>query len=273
MSSHHFRWLWVIAAVSACGGSEFSSQPVTADAGSSDASADSAGKDASAGAAGASGSAGSTGGTGGAAGKGGAAGGPADAGCASPSDCDLGYACLAGACMTSCTDEQACSEGYYCSGDKCLPKLEPGVACAEGHECASSLCVDGVCCTSECAGKCMKCRPAASPTPGECTAISEGMDPDNECAGEKACDGNGACGGTWACDCATKLSDVHATCCGGEACGVCANEGGVCSAKNGTGCFQKNDVASGAIGPGSGIADTACPSGWRCAVWKCTCTY
>jgi hypothetical protein len=54
-----------------------------------------------------------------------------------------------------------------------------GAACAADHDCASGVCVDGVCCNAKCDGVCETCSlPGAL---GQCTAIADGEDPDNEC--------------------------------------------------------------------------------------------
>jgi hypothetical protein len=69
-----------------------------------------------------------------------------------------------------------------------------GQPCVSGAQCQSGACVDGLCCDVACTGLCRACDLPASP--GTCTFIPAGTDPDNDCPGSlKSCDGQGACGG------------------------------------------------------------------------------
>lgn len=72
-----------------------------------------------------------------------------------------------------------------------------GGTCATGMEvaCQSGNCVDGYCCDLPCAGqKCLACRGDYTGFPnGKCAAVATGMDPENECTGDKFCIGNDMC--------------------------------------------------------------------------------
>lgn len=110
-------------------------------------------------------------------------------------DC-AGFACAdEHGCRSSCQQDEHCLPGYFCQAGACLPVLEPGAACQRPAQCASGFCTDGVCCAEECAGTCQRCDAAAAP--GNCTFVTAGEDPDNECGGQGACggscDGQGGC--------------------------------------------------------------------------------
>lgn len=68
-----------------------------------------------------------------------------------------------------------------------------GEPCVEDRACASGFCADGVCCGSVCDGECSACSAATKGggIDGECGAVADGTDPDNECA-PLSC-GGGAC--------------------------------------------------------------------------------
>ncbi len=67
-----------------------------------------------------------------------------------------------------------------------VSKKPNGATCTSGTECTSTYCVDGYCCDTSCTGTCTHCNS----TPGTCTYITAGTDPDEECYG------TGTCGGT-----------------------------------------------------------------------------
>jgi hypothetical protein len=77
--------------------------------------------------------------------------------------------------------------------------LVEGSQCTAAAACASGFCVDGVCCTSACAGTCMTC--AAAGSLGTCTQAEVGTDPRDECPDETAatCGRDGVCDGAGAC--------------------------------------------------------------------------
>ncbi|HYD47160.1 MAG TPA: hypothetical protein VEB21_02365 [Terriglobales bacterium] len=81
--------------------------------------------------------------------------------------------------------------------------LANGAACSMGSQCASGACVDGVCCSSSCAGSCLACTAAkkGGGSNGVCGAIASGSDPDSECPAEAAstCGSTGSCNGAGAC--------------------------------------------------------------------------
>lgn len=84
-----------------------------------------------------------------------------------------------------------------------VPGLENGVACARTADCASGFCTDGVCCDTICAGTCIACSSAkkGSGMDGICEPITNGADPDAECAQELTVNcGPGVCNGAGACE-------------------------------------------------------------------------
>ena len=78
-------------------------------------------------------------------------------------------------------------------------ELVEGSQCTAGAMCASGFCVDGVCCTSACAGTCMTC--AAVGSLGTCMPAEVGTDPRDECPddGVATCGRDGVCDGAGAC--------------------------------------------------------------------------
>jgi hypothetical protein len=113
------------------------------------------------------------------------------------------YLCGATACKTACTGAGDCVPGYYCNGGACVAERAAGATCFIAAECASGSCVDGVCCTTACAGTCMACSVArkGGGVDGECGAVAAGTDPDSECSADSptTCGQNGQCDGAGAC--------------------------------------------------------------------------
>jgi hypothetical protein len=107
----------------------------------------------------------------------------------------------AGACslvVPGSTDTNAttpCVTPNYCVGGGTCTKglLANGTACVHDNDCGSNHCTDGVCCDSECAGKCRTCKNAT----GTCSFMADGSDDRHDCTGEGicggVCDGQGAC--------------------------------------------------------------------------------
>jgi hypothetical protein len=92
---------------------------------------------------------------------------------------------LAGALKGKCTDlpsgmdpDSECAGALTCDGNGACFK-GPGATCNADGECQSTHCVDGLCCDTACVGLCKSCKLAASP--GVCTPIPLGTDPENDC--------------------------------------------------------------------------------------------
>ncbi|HRI69678.1 MAG TPA: hypothetical protein PK156_35860, partial [Polyangium sp.] len=168
-------------------------------------------------------------------------------------------------------------------------------ACTQPSDCPSGFCVDGVCCNSACTGLCRACSAAKkrNGSDGTCGYISNGLDPDNECAG--TCTGFGGCSKTSillgigsACtantDCSTGFC-VDGYCCDSACSGTCK----ACSAlKKGSGsdgtcgniaattdpdneCAAGDCNGSGACGTTTGTNPNgaACSSGSTCSSGYC----
>ncbi|RLB58796.1 MAG: hypothetical protein DRI34_03840 [Deltaproteobacteria bacterium] len=107
-------------------------------------------------------------------------------------DCQQG-ACLQ--CATTCNDDQDCKQGIPCVDNQCVGDLPNGQTCNSDTQCQSSHCIDGVCCADICTAPCHRCDVAGSP--GTCTPVPAGQDPDGECSGQGlcagSCDGQGGC--------------------------------------------------------------------------------
>jgi len=96
---------------------------------------------------------------------------------------------LAGVCNRGCpAGDSICPAGAYCDGDEsCFPQKDAGVACKSNHECKSGFCVDGACCGTACALKCLSC--SGSGSLARCTALPAGA----ICDATSTCDGAGIC--------------------------------------------------------------------------------
>jgi hypothetical protein len=116
---------------------------------------------------------------------------------AAPASC-APYTCnaQATACLSACVTNAQCAAGFSCEGGGACKK-SLGAACATGVECVSNHCVDGVCCSSACAGPCQACDVGP---PGMCTSTAAGV-PDPMCPVEPAsgCQRDGTCDGAGAC--------------------------------------------------------------------------
>jgi hypothetical protein len=146
--------------------------------------------------------------------------------------------CEGGACRGGCDSDTQCLAPSRCTNGSCGQK-GLGQACASGNECASTFCVDGVCCESDCAGRCRFC--ASPQSPGRCATVGAGaMDPraargerdqartcldegPTSCGANGRCDGQGGCqryaDGTVcrepSCDSASNTAIAAGTCAGG----------------------------------------------------------
>jgi hypothetical protein len=113
-------------------------------------------------------------------------------GCASATgqSCNADKDCATGLCdngmCTDCNAATGCPAGNTCSNGSCWPNATGaiGAPCADGTTCDSGYCVDGVCCVSQCGGKCMACHSSYTTSQdGQCTLMLAGYDPQSECEG------------------------------------------------------------------------------------------
>jgi hypothetical protein len=75
-----------------------------------------------------------------------------------------------------------------------------GSTCTAASECGSGFCVDGVCCTSVCAGTCSACVSVKTgAADGTCAPITTNTDPDDECVATAGTCETGVCNGAGAC--------------------------------------------------------------------------
>jgi len=117
-------------------------------------------------------------------------------------DCGL-FRCVDGACLTECGTADDCVGQSACINDKCKELKTTGAACTVSGECETDFCVDHVCCASACSGLCERCDATETTggSPGTCSAVRLGADPDNECdPGATACSADGQCNGQGACN-------------------------------------------------------------------------
>jgi hypothetical protein len=195
------------------------------------------------------------------------------------------YTCGATSCNTSCTSSAQCVSGYYCGSGTCQPKKTDGSQCGAGSECLKGHCVDNVCCENACTGTCRACSAAKTDSAnGVCAPVTDLSDPDNECAAGRVCltasaqqGQQPACSGLYTCDCNTPYPGDTSfdMCCDqiGAQCNNCPGSGPQCSDTINQPCAP-GSVTQGYMGPGWGVTTTdeaTCPSGVKCAVWKCNC--
>jgi hypothetical protein len=144
-----------------------------------------------------------------------------------------GVVCNGQSVCVACATDNQCAAVEGCDTASWSCKLDPGQPCGSGGECLSGFCSDGLCCNGACGGSCEACNLPTSP--GACTAIPAGQDPDDECPA-------GACNGALACaldhgqacgaatDCLSGFCSDELCCnmaCGGlcEACDLPGSEG------------------------------------------------
>jgi hypothetical protein len=139
-----------------------------------------------------------------------------------------------------------------------------GGACTTGAQCDSGFCVDGVCCQRASCGTCESCNGS---TPGLCTPVTNGLDPDS-CPAPSVCGPLGACGAasgqacTFGASCATGFCVDRLCCdraCNGP-CDVCAASRGATS--DGV-CFTPATCV-----PGKNLGDT-CATDAECVTSHC----
>ncbi len=133
-------------------------------------------------------------------------------------DCERGYLCKAGVCLTTCANNGDCdgARGFLCRLGLC--KLGAGVTCTEDNDCVTGICqsgacvtpsgaqcvsnaqclskycVDGVCCVTACKGACEAC--AAPDHVGTCTPVlDDPQDPPGSCAPDGGAAGEAGAGG------------------------------------------------------------------------------
>lgn len=152
------------------------------------------------------------------------------------------YACKEGACKRECQNDGDCASGVKCVNKLCGGKRANGDPCTAGDECSSGKCVDKVCCGSDCDGLCEACVGSKTGMPdGQCAAINNGQDPDNECASDSA----NKCGTTGVCDGARKcaLQPAGTQCAAAQCVGGKARPALVC---NGAGtCLDVGEASCG----------------------------
>ena len=143
----------------------------------------------------------------------------------------------------SCADGQACDGSGGC-------KTKNGLACASASACASGFCVDGVCCETACAGKCVSCNQADRA--GTCSPHAAGSDPQNECGlGSGLC--RSTCNGAGDCD-----YPQNGTVCG--RCEIC-DGAGECFAPGPVACGTGGTSGAGGAGGSSGVGGAGGGSG------------
>ena len=101
-------------------------------------------------------------------------------------------------------------------GGGCATPCSMGKVCKADTDCGSGHCVDGVCCTSTCAGACMACNLAGSL--GTCTNVAAGASDPVTCVAPSTCDGAGTCKKVNGAACVTSAQCVSGNCADGFCC-------------------------------------------------------
>lgn len=120
-------------------------------------------------------------------------------------ECPLTFCTASFSCLSPCTSDASCEATAYCDFSPplaaCRQKRADGSPCQRAAECASGYCVDGVCCTSSCAGPCQACDAS-----GSCGSVASGTDPEGEC-GLAYCAGAGGCASPCGSDADCKIGN------------------------------------------------------------------
>ena len=151
-------------------------------------------------------------------------------------------------------------------------KLELGRPCQSNDLCDSGSCTDGVCCNEVCDGVCRSCAGAGTGgNDGLCAPVSDGLDPDENCAAEPApsCGNDGVCDGRGAC-----RKHPPGTACGPASCagnsfvpGAACNGQGGCDPAQPVPCDPHRCGDSGCLRPCGG--DDQCTDGAYCEYGNC----
>jgi Protein of unknown function (DUF1554) len=79
--------------------------------------------------------------------------------------------------------------------------LGDGATCEDDEQCGSGYCTDGVCCESKCDDGCYSCLGAETgDDDGQCSPVTSGTDPGDDCAADTASCQSGVCNGSGACN-------------------------------------------------------------------------
>jgi hypothetical protein len=124
---------------------------------------------------------------------------------------------VAPTCPTTCVADTDCVASAHCELGICALDRPPGGGCSRVQDCQDgNSCVDGVCCTSTCAGQCERCD--LPDTRGTCTPVALGRDPDGECPGFSCSDYYAGFDGLGACRRRASVDGDLAACNGLGAC-------------------------------------------------------
>jgi hypothetical protein len=156
-----------------------------------------------------------------------------------------------------------------------------GTTCGAATTCASRACADGFCCDTACSQPCRRC----GVTPGTCTVVTAGDDPDT-CAGDKTCDATGQCKVKDGVLCVVDSDCANGHCAAGICCDrACDGACETCASPSAPGkCTLRATHAAGSPacapyacdGANAGCptrcaSDSACPSSARCDVASGSC--
>ena len=149
------------------------------------------------------------------------------------SDADCGGDCMAGCALNKdCegSDDNCIATAYCEANDQCTAKKAPGIGCMGTNQCLAGVCdmTDGVCCDTMCSGTCESCKLAGSP--GICTNIQSGLDPEDECAGTQVCNDVNQCRKENGDTCTLGNECLSDNCIDGRCCNTAC--GGACKACN-----------------------------------------
>ncbi len=135
----------------------------------------------------------------------------------------------ASVCRDTCANSGECKPPNTCSINNSCGTKPDGSSCSDGSQCTSTFCADGVCCNNACTGACKTCSLV---TPGTCSNVPAGQDPDVDCpagAGSNAVCSPGACNGAGACNQAVAGTACAAACVSGAPSNTVCDAAGACA--------------------------------------------
>ncbi len=188
-----------------------------------------------------------------------------------PMPCDP-YVCKdTSVCWDHCDDDTACKAPQTCDAAKSCGTKPNGASCMNAAECTSNFCVDGVCCNNDCTGACRTCSLV---TPGTCTNVPDGQDPDGDCpagSGSNAICSPGACNGSGSCRSANAGTPCAASCASGTPSNTVCDAAGACTQTvTGTAC---NSPCQDCVVSANQASCSNHPNGEICAVGYCSGNY
>ncbi|APR76693.1 Tetratricopeptide TPR_2 repeat protein [Minicystis rosea] len=191
--------------------------------------------------------------------------------CKTATDCKSGY-CQGTTCQP-CYTSSWCAQGQYCdtpgSSGVCKPDKATGQSCTSYDQCSSNYCTNGFCCASSSCGRCKSCGIAGSE--GTCANLPKGeSDLSGNCSSNQVCDGNGQCISKNGQGCSNGTQCASGFCADGRCCDTaCTDTCYTCNANGNPGVcspIPAGQTDSSATTP----CNNACDGAGHCTGQPCT---